>query len=491
MTPKQFIKSAEDLIYKEVAKNTNLLLGKNKTAGLSTGLFLQLPIEVTLNKADKPINTVNKNLNDMVEVFGAYVSSLDTTKVNMTFMYHTEKDLVQIEKHLHRHGVFFAFVYLHEVQHILRKHTTHSYNTMMLRIASKVKCPHHVINIAEDHAINYSLKDLFNTSVLSGKWDEIEKIGMYNKKYHDNQMSDIEILKDLVANAEEPEVSQMSSDMDSVTMDGKTSIQPNEGMGNGSKGSNEKTGKGAGEDKAEKGGKCSTTTDDLDKSLSDLADSLKDVIQSNTKGTQAGELFNQLFESVKVDIGWFSKLKKSFKRIVFYKTHDYSTSWANLNNIYRRIYKSPKKQFIADKMELVLSIDHSFSASTESLQKLLYLMEETSKSITKVTVLVHDTRIVKEFVVEDEYDLANSKEFKEAFATRFAAGGTSHSEVFNWLDTNIKRLDKSIYISYSDNYSDIQQEWAKHPKLRGLTTYFVCTEHNPINVKGTTDILMV
>ena len=69
-------------------------------------------------------------------------------------------------------------------------------------------------------------------------------------------------------------------------------------------------------------------------------------------------------------------------------------------------------------------------------------------------------------------------------------GGTSHSDVFAWLTKNIATLDKTVFLSYSDNYSDIPQEWAKNPKLRNLTTYFICCVNNPMNVKGTTDILM-
>ena len=167
------------------------------------------------------------------------------------------------------------------------------------------------------------------------------------------------------------------------------------------------------------------------------------------------------------------------------------TSWGNLNNTYRKIYKSPKKYFLDSKMEVVISIDHSGSVSTEALQKLLYLIEETSKSITKLTVLIHDTRIVKEFIIEDAYDISNNPQFKEALATRFVVGGTSHADIFNWLSDNLKTLEKSIYISYSDNYSDIPTEWIKHPKLRNLLTYFVCTEQNPMRIKGTIDISMI
>jgi hypothetical protein len=487
MEHKQFIKIAEDLIYKEVAKNTNLLLGKNKTAGLSTGLFLKLPIEVKLNKSNEPLPKLDKSLESMASYFGAYVMQGNSTTVYFTFMYHDDKDLDAIEKHLHRHGTFFAFVYMHEIQHILRKHITKSYNTMMLRIAGNMRNPEQLINIAEDYAINYSLKDLFTGSPLAQKWKEIENIGLYNADYHKEQLSDIDILKDLISKGKEPECTNLSDSMCNVSIDGKTSVQPIEGNGN--EKSSEEDGEGSSPKKEDK---TSTASDDMDTAMSDLAESIKDVIQSNTKGTTAGELFADLFESIKVETGWFKKIKASFKRKVYYMTHDYSTSWASLNNTYRRIYKSPKKEFIDTKLEVVLSVDHSGSVSTEALQRLLYLMEDTAKQISKLTVLIHDTRIVKEFIVESDFDISENKDFKEALATRYVVGGTSHSDVFNWLDKNIKTLDKSIFISFSDNYSDIPQEWAKHPKLRKLTTYFVCcVPNNPMNVPGAVDIAMV
>lgn len=476
----EFIKQTEDFCYKEVAKNTNLILGKNKTASLSTGMFLKLPMVIAVEKAHAPLPKLNKELESFMPYFSAYTKHGNTSEVYFTFLYHTDKDLKHISRELVRHGTFLAFVYMHEVQHILRKHITNSYNTMMTSICGDVAFPNELINIAEDHAINYSIKDLFLISPLAKEWPVIEAIGMYDPEYHQNKLSDIEILKDLLKK-DHPITKQQVSDMLSqITCDGKTTNQPTEAMS-----STESTSEDS------KSDKTSTTSDDADMALSDLSESLQDIITSNTKGTAAGELFENLFSSIKVNVAWFSKLKKSFKRKVYYMTHDYTTSWANLNNTYRRIYKSPKKQFMEDSLEIVLSIDHSGSVGTEALQKLLYLMEETSKQITKLTVLIHDTKIVKEFVIEDEYDIANSLKFNTALATRYVVGGTSHSDVFRWLDENVDDMTKTIYLSYSDNYSDINTEWVKYPKFRNLTSYFVCTTNNPTNMKGVTDIVMV
>ena len=62
MKQEDFIKETEDYVYKEVAKYANLILGKNKTASLSTGMFLKLPIEVNLSKSYEPLPTLDKEL---------------------------------------------------------------------------------------------------------------------------------------------------------------------------------------------------------------------------------------------------------------------------------------------------------------------------------------------------------------------------------------------------------------------------------------------
>ncbi len=478
----QFIKEAEDLIYKEVAKNVNLLLGKNKTAALSTGIFLKLPIKVTVEKATEPLPKLYKTLESFMPRFGAYVELGKTTCVNFTFLYEKENDLNALIRNFTYRSMFFAFVYIHEVQHIIRKHNTTSYDTMMLRIAKDIQDPHFIINVAEDHAINYSIKDLFMLSKDHvTAWPEIEVASMYDHRYHKEQLSDIEILKDLIASAKQPTSTEASESMMKVSMGGKDSLQPKESPLHAGR-----EGEGSGESKT------STVGDDADISMADLSESIQDIIRTATKGTAAGDLMNELFGAIKVETGWFKKIKASFKRQVYYKTHDYSTSWSNINNTYRRIYKSPKKIFMDTKINIILSIDHSGSVATEDLQKLLYLIESESTRIAVITVLIHDTRVVKEFEIKDEYDISKALEFKEALATRHVVGGTSHDDVFRRIeDMKLRDPDKVIYMSFSDNYSDIEETVGNYPIMRKLTKYWICAGvNNPVRTAGT-NIMMV
>ena len=494
MEEKEFIKKAMDLIYKETAKNSNLILGKNKTASLSTGLFLKLPIEVVLTKSYEPMPKLDKQLNNFMNFFGAYTNLDNTTKVFFTFMYHDEKDLKMLMNHLPRHGVFLAFVYIHEVQHIIRKHITTSYDTMMKRIAGDAVNAHHLVNIAEDHAINYSIKDLFmmsSSTVVKNAWAEIESIGYYDTRYHTEQMSDIDILKDMIESGQALTVEQLSDMLEKVTQGGKESLQPTEAAKNGSTGDSSSDDSSSSEgsgNESNKGkiDKCSTVADDLDNALSDLSESLQDIIRTNTRGTQQGEHFEKEFEAIKVETGWFKKIKASFKRQVYYKTHDYSTNWANMNNTYRRIYKSPKKQFIDDKIHIILSTDHSGSMGVGDLQKLLYLIESEATRIAKVTVIIHDTTVVNSFELENEYDITKDKNFKKALATRYTVGGTSHACVFEHIQNmKIQDHNKVIYMSFSDNYSDIEEVFSSYPVMRRLTNYWVRASGKPVEAPGT------
>ena len=499
MTTTEFTKAAEDLIYKEVAKNSNLILGKNKTASLSTGLFLKLPIEIVLTKSYEPIPKLDKQLKNFMNFFGAYTKLGNTTKVFFTFMYHDEKDLKMLMNHLPRHGVFLAFVYIHEVQHIIRKHITSSYDTMMKRLAGDAVNAHQLVNIAEDHAINYSIKDLFmmsSSTVIKNSWSEIEAIGCYDQKYHAEQMSDIEILKDLLASGQGITTEQLSDMLEKVTQGGKESLQPTEAAKNGSPSDSSSDDSSSSDGSANEPGKgkidkCSTVADDLDNSLSDLSESLQDIIRTNTRGTQQGEHFEKEFEAIKVETGWFKKIKASFKRQVYYKTHDYSTNWANMNNTYRRIYKSPKKQFIDDKIHVILSTDHSGSMGDDDLQKLLYLIESEATRIAKISVIIHDMVVVDSFELENEYDITKDENFKRALATRYTVGGTSHACVFEHIQNmKIQDHNKVIYMSFSDNYSDIEHVFGDYPVMRRLTNYWVRASGRPVEAPGT-NIAMV
>jgi hypothetical protein len=165
-------------------------------------------------------------------------------------------------------------------------------------------------------------------------------------------------------------------------------------------------------------------------------------------------------------------------------TNTFRSQWSSLNITYRHKFKAPKAQYEDNKLSLILSIDHSGSVSTEGLQKLLYLISKQSKRITKLFVIIHDTEIVKEFTLESNTDISNDPAFQQALAHRFAVGGTSHSAVFARIDELLrtKQIDhkKSIYISFSDFYSDVPEVIKKYPSVKQLNPIWLNPENNPL-----------
>jgi len=476
---KEYLYKIDKYIFKEVVKEFNNIYGQNKTAPLASGIFLKLPIIINLVKLP------SVDYSKLETSFTAYTKMGNEAEVYFDFFYSEDKDLPKLFKLIEQYQTFWAYVYQHEILHILLKHATTAFDKRMIRIAKEIKLGlddntiHKFINYAEDYFINYSIKDLTESS-STGINILLDK-GLYDSTYHSKKMSDIEILKDLLENSKvnTTPIDGTDYELQEVT-DGKgnTTVQIKK-VGTGSGNTSEPS-------ESNSNGNSSTLTDEQ---LANLAQSINSVIQSQAKGSQAAIIAEELFESIKINTDWFKKLKTTFERDVYYMTHNYYTKWSNLNNKYRSIFKSPKKYYLDTKLEIVLSIDQSGSMPQDSLQKLLYLMEDKGKSISKLTVLIHDTEISKEFVLESDYGIDTNPQFKDALATRYQSGGTSHSSVFKWLQTNIKNPQETIYISFSDNYSNIEQVWTNYPILKQLKTYLVCPVNNPMKVP-TVNIMM-
>jgi len=463
----------EKFIYKEIAKEFNTVYGLNKTAPLASGIFLKLPIRVQLVKLPEV------DYSNIFTAFTAYTKLSNESEVFFTFFYATDKDLPKLLKLLEKHSTFWAYVYQHEVLHILLKHVTASYSKRMQRLAETFKSglsdevKHSYINRAEDYFINYSIKDLTNST--STGIATLTKEGLYNSTYHSSKLSDVQILEDLLKNTtiKSCPIGDSGYELQEIT----------DGQGNKSVQINNI------DAEAQSGANGTTGGESIDTQLADLAESINSTIQTQAKGSSAAAITDELFGSIKINTDWFKKLKTTFERDVYYMTHNYYTKWSNLNNRYRSIFKSPKKYYLDTKLEIVLSIDQSGSMPRDSLQKLLYLMEEKGSSISKLTVLIHDVDISKEFVLESDYGIDTNHDFKKALATRYQSGGTSHAHVFKWLQENIHNPEEAIYISFSDNGSDIKQVWGNYPILRRMKTYLVCPINNPMAVPAV-NILM-
>ena len=460
-------------IYSEVAKSTNQLCGLSKTSSMIANLFTTLPLQIELRhitNQPKP----SKKLNALDEFTHAYLKHDDSTKVIIAFWYDSEKHIKRISKAIHKHPEFFAYLYMREALKLTRRMNTQTHYRMMSSIIKHNNpaiptTSHYRYSIqACNYAVNDTLKQLFASSPLANKFNTIIEGQAYKASYA--TLSEMDIVAKLVTpdsltEAVDEFLEQLDDDF--VWDNGLSALFPADIDG-------------------------AIPTDEHIQT--DLGETLENHLGSMSRGTGSAAIFGQFFTAKKVSTGWLKRLATKFSKDVYYMTNTFKSQWSSLNITYRHKFKAPNTSYEDNKLSVILSVDHSGSVSTEGLQQLLYLFEKQAKRITKLIVLIHDTEIVREFTIESDFDIKSNPDFKAALSQRYAVGGTSHSAVFARIDELLttKQIDpeKSIYISFSDNFSDIPASIAKYPSIKQLSVTFLAPEPNPMNIDGCTDISM-
>lgn len=483
---KIYTKKISNIFYSQAIPKQNKLVGLNPKSQFSLGLFLNLGIDFNFIKLDskekfnRPETKLDySNSDEMVSTIihnlKAYVISSELEKkpmVHMKFCYYDEEDMKDLLNCVFNNkndiGIsFLIFVYFHELQHILRKHNTSTFNNIMLKTAQKVDIDlykkytdvHKLSNIAEDYCINNALYELFEKSgdTFKEQVQTISKYGMFDKKYINHNES--EVLTILLK--QQADIKVISEDEHSMTL----SIQYKN------------------EDGSDKGDPITITipkeisldpsdSKSIEKSNSNdqvvkaIADSIQNIIDAQkNKGEGSFLLDEDLGKSIKTNIAWFDKLKSNFFTIVNRKTRQTLVNWSKLNNKYTHSHKSPTHKNIESTLNIYLSIDNSGSMSNESLKKILYIIEQKRSKINNITILKHTD------VISGSIENETNPSVILDFLSKRDNGGTSHKCIFDYLDNNItkKDIDKSIFISFSDNYSDIEVEYNNFKNIKKIT----------------------
>jgi predicted metal-dependent peptidase len=183
-----------------------------------------------------------------------------------------------------------------------------------------------------------------------------------------------------------------------------------------------------------------------------------------------------------VPIDWFSHLKNSVFNITQKYTSNYEQTWSRLKNKFRHIAPMPGRIYLDKQLAAIISIDQSGSMSDKDLEKINYVVSELAKKAVFVEILLHDTRVAE----RKRFDKKSPLNIREFITNRVACGGTSHQEVFQIVDEikteNKKR--KLIYLSFSDNWSDIDQVYDP-AVFDKITAYWVTTDESRlVNVPG-------
>ena len=431
----------------ELAKSLNTMIGVNKTAAASIGLMLNLPIKVELRKLTTPVKVSAKKaaIHDSVT---AYLKHDDALSVTFAFYYSEDK---QISKFVSMVGkpksyIYLSYLYAREMMRVSLRHNTLSHYQFISRSLQDVPVQDRLFltNTASYYVVNKYIYQLMAASSISSKdMDLVFKYQLYTEAYDSYDM--LQILKEVKIN-----YSYNQLDDGSFIL-GETVYNNHE-----------------------------LVNDEFDNHIVDIGESLQNTIKMYSRGTASAEIFGEVFKAKAIKVSWFKRLKKAFNRTVYYKTQDFTSTWSSLNSTYRQHFKSPSKKFSKSKLDVVLSIDHSGSVTTQELQRIAGLIEGNKKHISTITVLLHDTEIIKQYTLFGE-DITKDSDFRDALLTRVGCGGTSHYHIAEYLASNVEDMDKTIYMSFSDNMSDIPKAFAKFPKLRGLEKIWICSiADNPI-----------
>lgn len=472
------------LYFGNAVSKLNRIVGLVRQSQFSLGLFMKLEINFDLNWApeqkgfkvpeemdfkdgDKVIDLILKNMR-------AYVIDQEfvrKSQVHMKFSYHTEEDLELLLKAIGTNiGIsFLTFVYLHEVQHILRRHTSSTFNEIMLKTArlvdsekyTKYSQIHKFANFAQDYCINNALAELFDRAGGTFKKEIaiISRHGLFDEKYkNDNEV--IVLQKILKC---QPEITVVDEDEYTITLDIQEKNEDGSNRGPVKRVVINKSGSEDGDGS----GIPIEAQNEIDRAIGGIADAIQNHMdkQSKTKGEGTFLLNEDLGPSIKTNVDWFDTLKTSLHTIVSSKTRNSMASWSKPNSKFRHSHMSPTHKNIEDQLNIILSVDHSGSMSNESLKKLLYIIEQRRNKIGSITILKHTDGI--NGVLKNERD---EKKILSFLSTR-DNGGTSHREIFEYLDNNVKKheIDKSVYISFSDNYSDIELEYLNYKNIQKIT----------------------
>ena len=464
-----FINVASRAIYEEATKTLNQIITGPKTSAVAIGLYLNLPIQVELRRLPADIK-VKPKLSELATNVSAYLKHDDKTKVMFAFYYSEDKQIAKLYKLLEdpKAGAYFAYLYAREVMRVAQNHNTFAHYSMLRPKLEKSNIPADqylfYVNAASHYAINIFIKAIFETVNDSNlrKWTEkIFNHQLYSKAYENLTIP--EILDELIANQAALGVLEYAEEV--VFVDG---VPHND---------------------------HTCVNDKFDEHITDVGETLTDTIRQFCKGSASMEIFEKGFKAVKVKTGWFNKFKTAFNRIVYYKTEEFSSSWSSLNSTYRHKFKSPAKKFEDKSLSIILSVDQSGSQSDEALGKMLHVINKKADQIADLTILIHDTEIRATGKFSGQSIKDNPEVFK-LMSNRICSGGTSHYHTTKYIVDAIKSQainpEQTIYMSYSDNMSDIPQVLAKFPEMKQIETIWVCDIDNPLPAScGGTNITLI
>ena len=446
-------------------------------------LIMALPIKFHLSEMDA--DAITPGVPWINVMYQGYIARNgqegvpDQLVVNLVLTKKTEMSWEKFFKGMfdgNEHASYAAFIYLHEAMHLLLKHHDYYLNDGYESIIDNYRPElskehtHELLNHAYDYWINgYMIDTAEDSSVIHSFKNDANFGSLYDTTINPEHMSQQEIVVKLVKEAKIEKEDLCDSDGNSwgtsttITINGNSSTTINinaPALGNISRGDQESA----------------------SRDISEVVGSTRDNLLDKSRGNESQGALTKLGVDFAVPIDWFSHLKGSIFNIVQRYTSTYEQTWGKMKNKMRHICPMPGRVYKEKKLAAVISIDQSGSMSDHDLEKINYVVNALSKKTTFTEILLHDTAIgeAKRFIGSKP---ANIREF---ITNRVACGGTSHKCIFDHISELISNEPKTkfIYLSFSDNWSDIEQTFPQE-LFKDISCYWITTdENNTVDVPG-------
>ncbi len=452
-------------------------------------LLMNLPVKFELDEID-PDNLPEKKDGSRLTLkevaLGGYITrdteagNPDRLIVFLTFTKSTKVSWDDYFKELVNDQFYhntLAFIYMHEAMHILLRHYDFYLNSTYENIIKGIRNDlsedhmHKLMNHAFDYYNNgYLLEQASQGSVIHNFIQpNSDFMYLYDPNLSPKILQQSEIVQKLAKDAEiksEPiknAAGEEIGEFTQITINGNTSTSISMNGGN-----------------ADIIQQPRETT--AEQEINEVLDSARANLLEKTRGSDSTGTLSKLGVSYEVPTDWFKLLKNSLFTMVRHHTSNYEQTWGKIKNKMRHVAMMPGKVYYEKELAVIVSIDQSGSMSDDDLEKINYVVTELAKKAVFVEIMLHDTRVAerKKFIGKQFVGI------RDFVTNRVACGGTSHKEVFDNIDDIRKQNPKTklIYLSFSDNWSDIDQVYPAE-LFKKITPYWITTdERNTVNVPG-------
>lgn len=209
-------------------------------------------------------------------------------------------------------------------------------------------------------------------------------------------------------------------------------------------------------------------SEELEKRCRELAEKATMIWKSGTinKGNMPGEIVEYLDDLFEVHIPWWEVLENV---IMYYGQNQEEPSWIQ-RNIYFPHLKLPGYVDGPEVMTLVCSVDASGSIDTPDLKRFMGVVLGATRYYKNLVVLVHDHRI-SDIMTFQEHPSVN--EVVEKVKNIKGRGGTSHKEVFDYIENATENQLVSSIIFLTDFESDVQHIYKNYRFFKEIPTIWV------------------